>query len=238
MATNTRPDSTTSHDATNASDVVTQAQSLLDSWRERGAHRVAPMRFRFIDALSRRAAAHSGATRHLLDEKLAQALDEYTAELARAGFDTAKAEPVRAASPPREPVRGALFELLDQLASQDRKRDAGHTASLRANTSSWPEMELLDYFRATWSRLSAERQLRQSEDRVPRNAGPLNSSSLVHRSLSLMRELSPGYLQHFLSYVDALSWIEQMNGAAVAPKEVPRAANTAGAKKGERSRAR
>jgi hypothetical protein len=53
-----------------------------------------------------------------------------------------------------------------------------------------------------------------------------------------MRELSPGYLQHFLSYVDALSWIEQMNGATVAPKEVPRAENTAGAKTGERSRAR
>ncbi|WEY40445.1 DUF2894 domain-containing protein [Paraburkholderia sp. SUR17] len=238
-------------------DAVTQAQALLDSWRERGAERIAPMRFRFIDALHRRAAAHSGETRRLLDEKLTQALDEYSAELARAGFATADAAQDRAASQhrasqQREPARGALSELIDYVArgaqpsadnrtgpaGKDGSRDAAQPAPLRPDLSSWPEMDLLDYFRATWSRLSAERQLRQSEDRVPRNAGPLNSSSLVHRSLSLMRELSPGYLQHFLSYVDALSWVEQMNGAAVAPKDAPRAANTATGKKGERSRAR
>jgi hypothetical protein len=46
---------------------------------------------------------------------------------------------------------------------------------------------------------------------VPGNAGPLNSESLVYRSLSLMRELSPEYLRQFLGYVDALSWIEQLN---------------------------
>jgi hypothetical protein len=69
--------------------------------------------------------------------------------------------------------------------------------------------------------------LRQSLARVPGNAGPLNSSSLVHRSLSLMRELSPGYLQQFLSYVDALSWMEQMNGGvAPAGKDAPRTAGT------------
>jgi hypothetical protein len=238
--------------AMNVADAVAQAQALLDSWRERGADRIAPTRFRFIDALSRRAAAHCGETRRLLEGKLARALDEYTAELARVEFDIAAKDLDRDASPQRAPVRGALSELLDDVArgaqpnadkrtataAPDLARDAAaRRPSLRPNASSWPEMELLDYFRATWSRLSAERQLRQSEDLVPRNAGPLNSSSLVHRSLSLMRELSPGYLQHFLLYVDALSWVEQMNGAAIAPKEAPRAANTA-AKKGERSRSR
>ena len=69
-------------------------------------------------------------------------------------------------------------------------------------------------------------------DRVPMliftgNAGPLNSSSLVHRSLSLMSELSPGYLQQFLSYVDALSWMEQMNGGGALPaKDAPRATSS------------
>ena len=62
--------------------------------------------------------------------------------------------------------------------------------------------------------------MRQSLEQVPGNAGPLNSSSLVHRSLSLMRELSPGYLQQFLSYVDALSWMEQMNGGSASAKRM------------------
>ena len=48
-----------------------------------------------------------------------------------------------------------------------------------------------------------------------------------------MRELSPGYLQQFLSYVDALSWMEQMNGGgAFTAKDAPRAA---GVKKNTRS---
>ena len=96
---------------------------------------------------------------------------------------------------------------------------------------------MLDYFRKTWSRVSAERQVRQSRDQVPTNAGPLNSSSLVHRSLSLMRELSPGYLEQFLSYVDALSWMEQLNGgdAPVAQKETRR---PVAAKKSAKSRSR
>ena len=45
---------------------------------------------------------------------------------------------------------------------------------------------------------------------APADAGPLNSGVLVHRALGLMRSLSPGYLQHFLAYVDALSWLQQM----------------------------
>ncbi|MGA7814139.1 DUF2894 domain-containing protein, partial [Caballeronia sp.] len=100
----------------------------------------------------------------------------------------------------------------------------------------YPELEVLDYFRETWSRVSTERQLRHSLAHVPGNAGPLNSSSLVHRSLSLMRELSPGYLQQFLSYVDALSWLEQMNGGgALADKDAPRSGS---ARKSARGKSR
>jgi len=50
-----------------------------------------------------------------------------------------------------------------------------------------------------------------------------------------MREQSPGYLEHFLAYVDALSWIEQLHGGD-APKETRRAPPAA--KKGARTRSR
>ena len=60
--------------------------------------------------------------------------------------------------------------------------------------------------------------------KVPENAGPLNSQHLVHRSLTLMRDLSPEYLNRFMSYVDALSWLDQANamGADVARAETKR----------------
>ncbi len=94
---------------------------------------------------------------------------------------------------------------------------------------------MLEYFQGVWSRVSADRQVRQSQEQVHKNAGPLNSNQLVHRALSLMRELSPGYLQQFLSYTDALIWMEQMAAAtAPPPKEAPRA----GAKKSARGKAR
>lgn len=78
--------------------------------------------------------------------------------------------------------------------------------------------------------------MRRSLDQVPGNAGPLNSSSLVHRSLSLMHALSPGYLQQFLSYVDALSWMEQMSASGALPaRDATRAGN---ARKSVRGKAR
>ncbi len=65
------------------------------------------------------------------------------------------------------------------------------------------------YFRRAWSRLEAEQRLVQALAAVPDNAGPLNSRQLVHRMLTLLHTLSPGYLQHFIAHVDALQWLER-----------------------------
>jgi hypothetical protein len=88
-----------------------------------------------------------------------------------------------------------------------------------------PDTRTVQFFKRTWSRLSADQRLAQSRATLPDNAGPLNSHHLVHRSLTLMRELSPEYLERFVGYVDALQWLEQANEAAA---QEPR---PAGAKK-------
>ncbi len=93
------------------------------------------------------------------------------------------------------------------------------------------ELKVLPFFRSTWSKLSAERRLTQSLAKLPQNAGPLNSHNLVHQSLTLMRELSPEYLNKFVSYVDALLWVDQAN--APASNDAPRAE---GGKKAARSK--
>lgn len=171
-----------------------------------------PMRSRFIEALERRSANHGGTARALLDARLAELIEQHAAQPQRSS--------PHAESAVRQPVRGALGELAGSMAREARP--------------SAPEM--LDYFRKIWAGLRTENQLRQSLGQVPHNAGPLNSNSLVHRSLSLMRELSPGYLQHFLSYADTLSWMEQLAGAeAPASKETPRAAS---GRKGTRGKSR
>ncbi|MDM9560155.1 DUF2894 domain-containing protein [Bordetella petrii] len=181
------------------------AQATLDAWRERGADRLDPARFHFIAALARRAAAHDGEARRLLDERLAGLLQAYGEAVERAaGRDAAG----RAAGPAAP--AGPLAELLRQFAR-------GGQAGGAAPDGAYPELAALDYFRETWARLSTDRQLRQSEAQVPHNAGPLNSNHLVHRALSLMHELSPAYVRQFLAYLDALAWLDQLQAATSAP---------------------
>jgi hypothetical protein len=208
------------------------ARATLDAWRERGADRVDPVRFRLLEALERRSADYRGAARRILDDRLAELMNAYADAVASAASDAGGGGVVAAA----EPARGALAELLDYLAHHARPESGAPTDRAMPRPSSSPDLDTLDYFRETWSKVSTRKRLRQSQHEVPKNAGPLNSSSLVHRSLSLMRELSPGYLQQFLSYVDALSWIEQINGGgAMAAKDEPRAGS---ARKGARGKPR
>lgn len=206
------------------------ARAVLDAWRASGADRVHPLRFHLIDALDRRAAAYEGAVRQRLDERVAGLIAAYEGELIGAEEAAADADAEADAEAPQDAVSGGpLAELIAYLGSDDSRDLLG----LRA---AYPELPLLDEFRALWSRFSADRQVRQSQERVHKNAGPLNSNQLVHRALTLMREMSPGYLQQFLSYTDALMWMEQMTAAAApAPKDAPRAG---AAKKSTRAKPR
>jgi hypothetical protein len=205
------------------SDPANGARATLDAWRACGADRLDPVRFHFIEALARRAAGHSGEARRILDDRLAGLLEAYGGQIERSESSTDDADALRradrTASLPDEPAQATLKSLVDSIASQHALATNGWPRS-----ASYPELAELDYFREVWSKVRTEKQMRQSLEQVPGNAGPLNSSSLVHRALSLMREVSPGYLKQFLSYVDALSWMEQINGAtAPVGKEAPRA---------------
>ncbi|WP_244196076.1 DUF2894 domain-containing protein [Paraburkholderia susongensis] len=215
-------------------DAVHPARATLDAWRARGADRLDPVRFHFIAALARRAAHHRGEARRVLDERVSGLLGAYAADLARA--DTAAASDIvsesAAASGPDNATLAGLVEYIER--SEHTVHQAVHHARTDSRgAAAYPELPALDYFREVWSKVRTEKQLRQSLAQVPGNAGPLNSSSLVHRSLSLMRELSPGYLKQFLSYVDTLSWLEQMNGGAPAAKEAPRAATASRSARGK-----
>lgn len=197
----------------------TSARATLDAWREQGADRLDSVRYALIDALEQRASAHDGAARHVLDARIDTLIADYAARIEQAAA-THAARADDEVSAKDDPQRA--FATLAADASRDARNG--------------PPADLLDYFRDVWSKLSADQQVQQSLDQVPKNAGPLNSSSLVHRALLLMRELSPGYLRQFLAYADALSWIEDLNGGhAPVAKEAPRAS---AAKKTTRSRAK
>jgi hypothetical protein len=190
------------------------ARARLDAWREHGADGFDPLRFHLMDALERRAADHEGQARRWLDERLSTLLDAYEVDLARGP----RRDPsINCAGDDAARTRGALGALVDHAAAGDGTPSA----------PSFAASEMLKEFRNLWSTLRTDSQMRQSLQQVPTNAGPLNSSALVHRAVNLMHDISPGYLQHFLSYVDDLTWLEQMHVTTPqGHQDVPTAAST------------
>jgi hypothetical protein len=189
--------------------------AILDAWREQGADRMDPLAFHYMAALRRRATDRNGDARRVLDSRLSDLIVAYADELARTTVQPPGAAPVDT------PARGMLGELADELAGRAASRNGGHAADDDSHRSALPELGMLVDFRRIWASVRSDSQVRRSLEDAPSNAGPLNSSRLVHRSLSLMRELSPGYLQQFLAYVDALSWLEQLNDGGVLAAQAP-----------------
>ncbi|HRD99112.1 MAG TPA: DUF2894 domain-containing protein, partial [Rubrivivax sp.] len=77
---------------------------------------------------------------------------------------------------------------------------------------STPPLRAVSTFQDTWSRLRAEQRLRQALAVVPAQAGPLNSSQVVHRALQALHELSPAYLDAFIVYLDTLLALDDASG--------------------------
>lgn len=189
-----------------------------------------PVRLHFLEAMARRTQAHQGTTRRLLDAKLTAALQDYQDRATHAHV-----LPVQAA-PPRVP--SALAELTRQLAQQPLVGTSANTntktSAFEASTNSRPELKSVRYFRDTWSQLSLDRQMTQALAQAPENAGPLNSQQLVLRALSVMRNLSPDYFQHFMAYANSLLWLEHAHSKPPAKG----AAAVEGGKKPKPARAR
>lgn len=197
----------------------TTHHAILDTWRKQGVDLMDPIAFHYMAALQRRVVDHDGDTRRVLESRLSGLIEAYADKFERAAFSAADAD---GATKPTMHARGALGGLVGDIARQAVLDDGAIAADGTASRCAFPELDALDDFRKIWAKVRSDSQMRRSLARSPTNAGPLNSSSLVHRSITLMRELSPGYLQHFLSYVDALSWLERMNDSGVlAPKGAP-----------------
>ena len=176
---------------------------------EAGASQFDPLQFHYLEVLAQRTADQPDNVRDILDFKLAQAINALRARFEQARTDArdsgndsgAFSRSLCAAShgasqgPSPRPLPGPLGTLA-RYAAQRASTDAADRLSLQ-------------YFRNTWSRISTGKQVTQALDQAPKNAGPINSHMLVLRSLALMRDVSPDYLNRFVSYVDTLLYLDQ-----------------------------
>jgi len=177
--------------------------------REQGADRFDPVRFHFIEALARRTAEQRGAAREILDGRLAKALADYGER-----FKQAAGEPDTLVAEEPVPDGSPLAELLSLIGQQTPEDQEGSLDKIGMRQAEAPgELKSMRYFRSTWSKLSVDKQLAQALEKAPENAGPLNSHHLVLQALQQMRDISPDYLKRFMSYVDALFWLDQADNS-------------------------
>ena len=183
--------------------------AVLDALRSDGAAERYPVRFAYLEALARRAAAQPEAVRRGLIDKL----NTMARELATPAAPLAEATGECAASPLSE-----LLAYINRYAFEQPDITSSTTNAAALHAQPAPELRSIACFHETWSRLSTEQQLAETLACAPENAGPLNSQHLVLRSLQLMRDIAPDYLQGFMSYVDTLIWLEHAAPAKPAAK--------------------
>ena len=197
-------------------------QQLLE-WQEQGKDSLSPLRFLFMQALSRRIVQYGGTSRRMLEDRLSRKVQAYRDEvvLPASKMDGASGNHIK--QDKNHAVHHPLADLLAYAGKASGHSGQWHGQNADDTVRQYDfnlDPALIDYFRNTWAKASANGLLRQAQARVPDNAGPLNSNSLAHRALMLMRERSPEYLQHFLAYVDTLSWLEQLNDERTGQKPV------------------
>lgn len=152
--------------------------------------------------------------------------------LVQARIDALEGDPSAPATPDRtSPPDSALADLLAVLQarrgalspapSREPAQGDDEAAGPQHAAPDLGQLEAVQDLRRIWSQVRTRSQVRQSLQRPPGNAGPLNSGSLVHRALSLMRDTSPGYLQHFMAYIDALACLEEIRGPLVPVQAAP-----------------
>ena len=174
-------------------------RARLQAWRTHGADRMDPVRFAFLEALASRAHAQQGEARRLLDARLSGLIASYADDL---DDWSSRATATLAPSSDASALRALVVSLQQRTPIDDPDAPSPGQAP-----------PALDEARRVWTQVRTDSQLRATLDARPADAGPLNSATLVHRALHLMRDVSPGYLQHFIAYADTLSSLEQFQQA-------------------------
>lgn len=170
------------------------------------------LRAAVVEAMQRRAAAQQGEARQVIEQRIEQL---------RAAPDSAEPMAAHLESAPRGAALGGLSALVDRLGREPvaavRATAVARPATTPTRAAAPAPLKSVSAFKGTWSRLRAEQRLRQALQQVPAQAGPLNSSHLVHQMLREMHQLSPAYLDAFMAHVDTLLRLEQDSGGGVRP---------------------
>ncbi len=190
----------------NDAPALDSTDTLLQTLRDAGAARVDALGWHYIEALAARTGTQTGAAQALLQDKLHRALTDLQERMAaRPAPRTDTTSPTPAPSP--------MALLLQEMAP-------AATAARAVPTTGWPaESPRVRQFRRQLRKISVQKQVSKAIAQGPQNAGPINSHMLVLRALGLMRDISPDYLNRFMTHVDTLLCLEDAERLRTLPRK-------------------
>lgn len=182
----------------------------LEALRAAGAPRFDAVGWHYLEILAERSRMQSGAAQALLQHKLQAALKNLQLRMSAAA-----AEPVPPI--PANRVPSPLAVLLEDMKPKTGATGAQNPGQLGAWRAQSPRVQ---QFRKQLSRISVQKQVTQAMAQAPQNAGPINSHMLVLRSLGMMRDISPDYLNRFMAHVDTLLCLDEAEKGKLPARKV------------------
>lgn len=173
------------------------------TWAAEAAQRD-PVGWHYIQVLAERTRSQTGPARALLQAKLSTAVVQLQARLAA---------PQNPNTLPTRSTASPLSALLQDMAAPSPERPLSPSGHGRMDNPRVAQ------FRQQLGKISVQKQVSQAIAQAPPNAGPINSHMLVLRSLGLMRDLSPDYLNRFMGYVDTLLFLDAPATVKTTPKK-------------------
>jgi hypothetical protein len=173
----------------------------LESLRLDGAQRSHPVEFRYLEALHARMQAQPQAVQRILEKRLSVAVTRFDMRFRQSTGSRPSGNKSGGGVPKPAASVNPLAALNRYIRDVSRE---GPDTPQQGDMAGPAELKSVRQFRQAWSRIRAEDKVDQALRQVPANAGPLNSHRLVIRTLSLMRDLSPEYLQRFVAQVETM----------------------------------
>lgn len=193
----------------------------LQALQEDGAPGQDPVGWHYLQTLASRSTAQSGSAQALLQNRLHQALDDFEVRL-----QDAPARPAATKATP-SPLAQLLQEMRPAPEAALAAPGPGVAASLRPSSGLRTENPRVQQFRRQLRKISVQKQVRQAIAQAPQNAGPINSHMLVLRALGLMQDISPDYLNRFMTYIDTLLCLDEAERQRLQPAKASRSTKSA-----------
>lgn len=184
------------------SDALRPKADALDLSQVDGAAEAAqldPVGWHYLQVLAERTRTQAGPAQVLLQIKLHNALAQLQDRL-----QARLPAQAHMAVPPSQRAASPLSMLLKDMTAHSTERPLNSQGHGRIDNPSVVQ------FRQQLDKIRVQKQVNQAMAQAPHNAGPINSHMLVLRSLRLMRDVSPDYLNRFMNYADTLLCLEEI----------------------------